>query len=171
MPKRGMGPTNVSSDVASGHSRLPAVAELREQAEVPTCIYKTGLVASYPQYIHSALPVFKIIRPHSGHWSAPGRERSWLGSGGSGALLRHSTHVCGDAPKPQSSQTRSPVRWPIRISICSDSCGQVFWSRRGIDAPIIQALYTAYLGGSRIAHRVRSGLSTGRGERRRRGAP
>jgi hypothetical protein len=82
-----------------------------------------------------ALPVFKATRPHSGHWPIPGREGSWLGRGGSGAALRHSTHVCGDTLKPQSSQTRSPVRWPIRISLCSDSYGQVFWSWRGICAP------------------------------------
>jgi hypothetical protein len=90
----------------------PAVAELREQAHEPTSTYNTVLVASYPQYIHKALPVLESTRPQSGHWAAPGREGSWLGSGGSGAALGHLTHVCSDAPKLQSSHTRSPVRWP-----------------------------------------------------------
>jgi hypothetical protein len=97
------------------------------ESHLADCRYKPGLVPSYPHARHSrALPDLEIIRPHSGHWSAPGREGSWLGSGGSGATLRHSTHVCGDAPKPHSSQTRLSVGWPIAISRCSDSCGQVF---------------------------------------------
>jgi hypothetical protein len=52
-----MGFGTSSANICARPPRLPAVAELCEQAAVANCTYKTGLVASYPQYMQGTARV------------------------------------------------------------------------------------------------------------------